>query len=152
MRDSYPVKATASGGRVQRTEAKYGCVYDHFNTVYEWENGVRGFSSCRQWNGCDGDVSDFAVGTKGVAALQQHWIKGEVSWRCKERGPSMYQNEHDALFAAIRRGEPIHNGDYMWRSTLMAIMGRMAAYTGKTIQWDQALASQEKLGPECYEW
>jgi predicted dehydrogenase len=153
MADQYPVKATASGGRVQRTDPKFGNVYDHFNTVYEWANGVKCFSSCRQWDGCDGDVNDYAIGTKGVAALQQHRIEGETPWRAaKERGPSMYQREHDALFASIRKGEPIHNGDYMWKSTLMAILGRMAAYTGKTIGWEQALGSQEKLGPETYAW
>lgn len=64
----------------------------------------------------------------------------------------MYQVEHDELFASIREGRPINNGDYMAHSTLLAIMGRMATYTGEQITWDQALQSQEDLTPEAYEW
>ncbi len=64
----------------------------------------------------------------------------------------MYQNEHDALFAAIRKGERIDNGDYMCDSTLMAIMGRLAAYTGQTVTREQVLASQLDLAPKSYEW
>jgi hypothetical protein len=64
----------------------------------------------------------------------------------------MFQTEHDELFASIRRGTPINNGDYMARSTLLAIMGRMAAYTGQQITWEMALNSQEDLSPARYEW
>jgi hypothetical protein len=64
----------------------------------------------------------------------------------------MYQTEHNELFAAIRKGEPINNGDYMTKSTLMAIMGRMSAYSGKTITWEQALNSKENLTPASYDW
>ena len=62
----------------------------------------------------------------------------------------MYQNEHNELFASIRKGEPINNGDYMTKSTLMAIMGRMATYTGQVITWEQALNSKEDLTPAQY--
>ena len=64
----------------------------------------------------------------------------------------MYQNEHNELFAAIRAGRTINNGDYMAKSTLMAIMGRMAAYTGQEITWEMALNSREDLSPARYEW
>ncbi len=148
MGDVYPLAATASGGRIQRTDPKYGNVYDHFSTVYEFPGGVKGFSSCRQWDGCTNDVSDFAIGTKGIAALQTHRIKGETKWRYEGEGGNMYDDEHVALFDAIRKGAPINNGEYMWKSTLMAILGRMSAYTGKRITWDEALASQERLGPK----
>lgn len=155
MGDVYPVKATSSGGRAQRTDPKYGNIYDHFNTVYEWENGLRCFSSCRQWESCSTDVSDWVFGTKGVANIQESLIRpagGEV-WKWKGSEPdNMYQNEHNALFGAIRKGEVINNGDYMCKSTMMAIMGRMAAYTGKTISWDDAWNSEERLGPATLAW
>ena len=64
----------------------------------------------------------------------------------------MYQLEHNALFASIRKGEPINNGEYMTRSTMLAILGRMAAYTGKRITWEEAMKSKEKLGPETLEF
>ena len=64
----------------------------------------------------------------------------------------MYQTEHDELFASIRAGKPINNGDYMAKSTLLAIMGRMAAYTGQEITWEMALNSKEDLSPPAYDW
>jgi predicted dehydrogenase len=153
MKDEYPVSCVASGGRANRTDPKYGNVYDHFNTVFEWKSGVRLFSSCRQWAGekpgdVSSDVSDFVFGTKGKANIQAHTIWGEQAWRWKDDGTpdDMYQNEHDALFAALRKGEVIDNGEYMCRSTLMATMGRMSAYTGQAVTAEQALQSTENLG------
>lgn len=164
MNDVYPVKATASGGRSKRTDPKYGNIYDHFNTVYEWEDGTVGFSSCRQMSGCSSDVSDHVYGTEGVAHIQSHTIEtGEGRWRYKmsaeeamhlRRGTvdDMYQNEHDALFWSIRAEEPINNGEYMCNSTMMAVIARMAAYTGQTIKWEDAWNSTEDLSPEAYTW
>lgn len=153
--DKYPLRVTASGGRAQRTDPKYGNIYDHFNSVYEYEGGVKVFSSCRQWNGASSDVSDHVFGTKGVAHLQSHHIEGENAWRHRDADgvqDDMYQNEHDELFAAIRKGAVIDNSDYMCKSTMMAIMARMAAYTGQTLTWEQAWNSQEDLSPASYEW
>jgi predicted dehydrogenase len=155
MGDVYPTKATASGGRVQRTDPKYGNIYDHFNTVYEWDNGVKAFSSCRQWESTSTDVSDHIFGTKGTAHIQEHRIelRDGDNWRHRGEGPDdMYQNEHNALFAAIRKGEPINNGDYMCNSTLMAIMGRISAYTGKTVKRDEVLNMDLDLQPATLEW
>jgi predicted dehydrogenase len=150
---SYPTKCVASGGRIQRTDEKWGNVYDHFNTTYEWEDGVKAFSSCRQISGAASDVSDWIYGTKGKANIQRHRIWGEEEWRYRGDGPDdMYQNEHNAMFAAIRSGETIQDGDYMCQSTLMAIMGRMAAYTGSVVTADAALNSTLDLSPPSYDW
>lgn len=154
MGDVPPAKATSSGGRVQRVEEKYGNIYDHFNTVYEWDNGVKGFSSCRQWASSSTDVSDHIIGTTGAAELQSHTItpRGGTAWKHeKQEDDNMYQNEHNALFQSIRSGGVIVN-DYMCTSTLVAIMGRMAAYTGKTLTWDQVLNSTLNLVPDTLEW
>lgn len=151
MNDEPPVKCTASGGRVQRTDPKYGNIYDHFNTVYEWANGVRCFSSCRQWESTSTDVSDWITGTKATAELQDHVIKGRdgATWKHEANGEdNMYQNEHNAFFASIRNGEPLNNGDYMCKSTLIANMARMSAYTGKSITWEQALNSKLDTFPK----
>jgi hypothetical protein len=64
----------------------------------------------------------------------------------------MHQLEHDAMYAALRRGDVINNGDYMAKSTMMAIIARMSAYTGKRLTWEQAMNSQEALVPESYDW
>ncbi|MDH3585209.1 MAG: gfo/Idh/MocA family oxidoreductase, partial [Phycisphaerae bacterium] len=65
---------------------------------------------------------------------------------------NMYQTEHNELFASIRAGKPLNNGDYMCKSTLMAIMGRMSAYTGQSITWEQALNSKLDLAPPQFAW
>lgn len=152
MQDVPPVKCTGVGGRQARTGAESGNVYDHFCVVYEWENGVKAFAACRQMDGCSNDVSDYVFGTKGVAHVFQHRIKGEKDWKFKGEGGDMYQLEHNELFASIRAGKPINNGDYMCKSSLMAIMGRQSAYTGKTVTWEQAMNSKESLMPEKLEW
>lgn len=151
MNNVYPDKAVSSGGRVQRTDEKYGNIYDHFNTVYEWDNGVKAFSSCRQWESCATDVSDYVWGTKGMANIQEHQItpRDGKKWRYRGEGPDdMYQNEHNALFKSIRDGAPINNGEYMCNSTLMAIMGRLAAYSGKVITRKELLESDLSIVPE----
>jgi len=150
MGDEYPVKCVGSGGRQVRTAEKWGNIYDHFNITFEWKNGVKAFASCRQMNGTSGDVSDHIYGTKGWCHVFGHRTtdhQGNVTWKYEGPRNSMYQTEHDELFRSIREGKPINNGDYMAKSTLMAVMGRMAAYTGQVVTFDQALNSQQRLGP-----
>jgi predicted dehydrogenase len=149
-RDVYPIAATSLGGRQKRTDAKFGTVFDHFATIYEWEDGTRGFSYCRQQDGCHRDVNEYVFGTEGRANVFQHTITGKNPWKFDDGGKprDMYQNEHDAMFAALHAGKRIDNGDYMCKSTLMALLGRMAAYTGKRVTWAEALASKEQLVPE----
>ena len=153
MRDEPPVKAWGLGGRQVRVQPEYGNIFDHHAVVYEYASGVKLFSFCRQQAGCSVDVSDYVLGTKGTADLMKHTIKsGDTSWRYRGEAPNMYQQEHDELFASIRSGNPINNGEYMSRSTMLAILGRMCTYTGQTITWDKVLASEEKLGPAEYQW
>ena len=155
MKDQYPVKAIGMGGRQVLTGPEYGQIYDHFSVVYEYAGGAKLFSNCRQQRGCKNDMSAHVLGTKGRALLSEH-RKGLVihtssDWYYDGPTNDMYQTEHDELFASIRSGKPINNGDYMARSTLLAIMGRMAAYTGKEITWEMALNSKEDLTPPKYD-
>lgn len=155
MNDVPPATISASGGRQVRTHEKYGNIYDHFNVVYEWDNGVKAFARCRHWNGCENDVNDYIVGTKGRADVMKHRIfdlDGNEIWKFEGEGGDMYQIEHDELFASIRGAHPINNGDYMCKSTMLAIAGRMAAYTGQKLTWDQVMNSEEDLTPAAYEW
>ena len=115
------------------------------------------FHYCRQQPGTATETTDYVMGTQGTASItggqRVHRITGKKPWS-KRTGPGddMYQNEHDALFASIRSGKPINDGEWMARSTLMAIMGRMATYTGQVITWEMALNSKEDLSPPKYEF
>jgi predicted dehydrogenase len=155
MKDEPPVRAEGTGGRQVRTDPLFGHIYDHHAVVYEYKNGVKMFHFCRQQGGhCHIGVSDFVMGTEGTCAVSKHTITGKHPWAYKEdrsKKDDMYQNEHNELFAAIRSGNPINNGDYMSYSTLLAIMGRMATYTGRIITWEQALNSKEVLSPPMKE-
>jgi predicted dehydrogenase len=156
MNGEYPVRATGLGGRQVRTGPEFGHIYDHFSVIYEYANGVKLFSNCRQMKGCKNDMSAHALGTKGRAVLSDAHpglgIQAASAWRYQGPANKMYETEHEVLFARIKSGKPVNNGDYMARSTLLAILGRMAAYTGQTITWDMALNSQENLSPPNYAW
>lgn len=151
MKDKPPARANGAGGRQVRTDAQFGHIFDHHSVCYEWDNGVKMFSYCRQQNGTQKDVNDYVMGTQGTASLMEHKITGKNPWKIgRDRGGDMYQNEHNELFASIRSGKPLNNGEYMCQSTLMAIMGRMATYTGQTITWEALLTSKEDLTPPSY--
>ncbi len=150
LHDVPPVAAFGIGGR-QCRPAERGDVYDHHAVVYEYPGGVHVHSYCRQIAGCNPDVTDIIVGTKGRAILPDKLvIEGENPWRYRGPKPSMYDVEHQELFAAIRSGNTINNGDYVAKSTMLAILGRMVDYTGQRLTWDQAINSQQKLAPASY--
>lgn len=156
LQDRYPKQCFGLGGRQARTGPEYGHIYDHHAVCYEFEGGERCFSFCRQQAGAAPDTSQLVYCQNGIANLSRHTTTGEGTWRySRARGGASdlpYQQEHDALFASIRSGTPINNGEYMIKSTLMAIMGRMATYTGQAITWDQAWNSEEDLTPPAYEF
>lgn len=153
MKDEPPVSCVAVGGR--QIPAHGGNIYDHFEVNYLYPNNVRAFVGCRQIEGCYNENSDYILGSKGACTIGRGplpRITGEKTWTFEGQKNDMYQAEHDALFAAIRRGQPINDGKRMATSTLLAIMGRMAAYTGQQITWEQALNSQEAVFPENVKW
>jgi predicted dehydrogenase len=157
MKGQYPVKAVGMGGRQVLTGTEYGQIYDHFSVVYEYPDGAKIISNCRQQPRCKNDISAEALGTLGRAEISERrnglriQAKGG-DWAYSGARNPMYQTEHDELFASIRAGNPLNNGDYMARSTLLAIMGRMAAYTGQEITWEMALNSKEDLSPARFAW
>jgi myo-inositol 2-dehydrogenase/D-chiro-inositol 1-dehydrogenase len=155
MKDEPPLKAVAVGGR--QTPNHEGNIFDHMFVVYEFANDVRAFVGQRQVGNTYSENSDYLMGSAGIAKIpgwQAPYIKAKENWRYRETvaKTDMYQNEHDALFASIRSGNPINDGQWMTQSTLMGIMGRMAAYTGTEVTWDQALNSRDKLVPDEIDW
>lgn len=152
--NGYPTKAIGMGGRQVRTDAMYGNIYDHHSVTYEYENGTRIFSNTRQQAGCRNDSAAYARGSAGSAHVSERRlaITTESTWEFKDKVKNMYQVEHDELFAGIRQGQPLNNGEYMAKSTLLAIMGRMATYTGQEVTWEQAMNSKQDLSPKQYAW
>lgn len=153
FRDQPPVSCVAVGGR--QIPAHGGNIFDHFEVNYLYPNNVRAFLGCRQIPGCYNENADYILGTKGSATIGRGplpKIEGATPWSFEGQKNDMYQAEHDVLFASIRQGKPVNDGERMATSTLLALMGRMAAYTGQQITWDQALNSQEKVFPDNLTW
>jgi len=150
--DKSPTKAFGIGGRQQRTDPKFGHVFDHHVVFYEYENGVPVYFTCRQQDNCATRVDEVVLGTKGKARILDNSIEGENPWRYRGPKESMYRLEQEALMRSIRDGSPLNNGQYMTNSTMIAIMGRMCTYTGKELTWQQVQESQQHLGPEEYKW
>ncbi len=149
MKDVNPLSAVATGGR--QIPSAGGNIYDHFHVAYEYDNNVICHLASRQITGCYNENSDFIRGTKGAMIIgkgDMPYMEGEDRWRFRGKEKNMYQVEHDELFAAIRKGEALNDGDWMIHSTMVGLMGRMAAYTGKKVTWDDFLKSDHDLAPE----
>lgn len=152
MKDVPPTNCTAVGGR--QIPAHGGNIFDHMEVNYEWEDGTRGFLAQRQIPGCHNENFLTVIGSKGTALVNSRGVSivGENQWRYQGEKPNMYQVEHNELFTSIRAGKPINDGDRMAKTTLMAIMGRSAAYTGEQISWEMAMGSRQVLVPEIKDW
>ena len=148
MRDVPPLWAVGNGGRTIPNNE--GNIYDHMDVTYEYAGGVKGFLGQRQITGCFSETNDYIWGSKnqGIIDGRGPMILGDSPWRYEGKGGNMYQLEHVALFEAIRAGRMLNDGDRMATSTLMGIMGRMAAYTGQKVTWEQALNANDNLVPE----
>ncbi|MCU0916887.1 MAG: Gfo/Idh/MocA family oxidoreductase [Planctomycetes bacterium] len=136
MHNQVPVKCHGLGGRSSMTDPIYGDVFDHHSVVYQFANGVRIYAFCRTTTGCYNESSSVIFGSKGKADITASRITGENPWRWTGKCDP-YQREHNLLFAAIRSGSPINNGDYMIPSTLTGIMGQISCYTGKEVTMEQ---------------
>jgi predicted dehydrogenase len=150
--DAHPISAYGMGGRQVRTDAAYGNIFDHFAIEYTYPNGAKVLSMCRQIDGTDSRVSEYVVGAKGKSDPSNS-IRGEKSYKFerdkKALGP--YQQEHKDLVESIRKGEPLNEAQRIAETSLTAIMGRMSAYTGKEITWEQAMESKLNLVPSKLE-
>lgn len=158
MGDRLPARVNCLGGRAARTGEESGDVFDHFAAIYEYDDGTRAFHTTRQIDSCPSDNTDYVYGTKGRCTING-WApiyeirnrKNEVEWKgngTPEEASQMYQFEHNELFKSIREGKPINDGERSANSCMMAIMARMAAYTGQTVTWDQALNAEDKMVPD----
>ena len=146
-----PERAVAVGGRLVRSDPKFGNIYDHFAVDYEYEGGVHVTSMCRQIDGCANHVGAYFRGTKGEADPYRHVITGTDPWTYpgKTSIGDAYRQEHTDLIASVRAGAPLNETEAVCDSTLTAILGREAAYTGQQVTWDEMTNSDLSLVPEA---
>jgi predicted dehydrogenase len=135
-----PLRVMGMGGRQARTGPEFGNIFDHFAVEYEYPNGVRVMSMCRQTEGAAERVEERLVGTKGIA-FGYGEIAGASPWKFEGEETNPYVQEHTDLIASIRGGKPLNEGRRVAESTMCAIIGRMSAYTGRAINWDWAMNS-----------
>ncbi len=151
-----PVEAQGMGGRQVRTGKEWGQIFDHHSVEYTYADGTKMRSECRQIPGCWSSQSEHAAGIKGTVDLQGGkttiHVAGQAAQSIKNTGASPYQIEHDVLFDAIRNNKPYNMVELGAMSTMTAILGRMATYSGKVVTWDEALNSQLSLAPERIAW
>jgi predicted dehydrogenase len=153
---AHPARCVGMGGRQVRTGPEFGHIFDHFAVDYEYPNNVKVMSMCRQIEGCVGNVSENVTGTKGTWSSRDtpgdptfYRVRGENAWTFNRSGDNQpYQQEHVALISAIRENRRINNLRYVAESTLTAIMGRTACYTGRQVTWEDALNSPATLMPQ----
>lgn len=157
FKGAYPVKAQGMGGREVRTGKDYGEIFDHHYVEFHYADGSILNSQCRHQPKTMSKVDELLIGTKGkifagAANIVDH--KGRVLYqfdRKTENNP--YQTEHDELFEAIAKGQyKFENAEYGAKSTMTAILGRMATYSGQVIDWDKALNSGLDLQPKQYDF
>ena len=159
MGDKPPVRAEGTGGRMRRVT---GDMYDFFSVEYLYEEGLRSHCTVRQISGCDYQMITMLYGTKGYTNCDNKIfnLDGTVAWEYPYpkpgdadqswKVPDPFIQEHIRLVTAIRTGKPVNDTEQHVLSTLMAIMGRESAYTGKFITWDKIMASTQKLGPDTF--
>jgi myo-inositol 2-dehydrogenase / D-chiro-inositol 1-dehydrogenase len=157
---AHPVKAVGMGSRLRRVT---GNQYDNFSIDFTFENGMHFHSMCRQINGCVNNVSERIQGSKGSTNCQNSILDlaGTEVWKYqypmdKEGKPTSrvsvdpYVQEHIDLVTAIRTNQPINEAENTAISTMVAIMGRVSAYTGKETTWEEMMNSDLKLGPATF--
>jgi len=154
VKGSYPIRANGMGGRQVRVDKKYGEIYDHHYVEYDFADGSKMYSQCRHIPNTWNSVSEHVHGSKGTCDISGYRISvpGSDDWKYRGKNPDPYQVEHDDLFAAIRTGATYNEADNGAMSTMTAILGRMATYSGKVIEMEAALASNLSLMPKEFTW
>ena len=157
FKNGYPVKAQGMGGRQVRKGKDHGEIFDHHYVEFTYADGTVMNSQCRHIPGTMSRVDEMLVGTKGVikcdaASISDH--KGKELYRYDKKGENNpYQTEHDELFEAISKGKYVFaDAENGAKSTMTAIMGRMATYSGQIIEWDKAIQSGLSIMPEKFDF
>ena len=157
--DEHPISAQGMGGREVRKGIDHGEIFDHHYVEFKYPSGAVIHSQCRHQPGTLRKVNEVLVGTKGVINLRNGGVvtindhNGNLLHKYDPKNDiSPYQIEHNKLFKSIRSGGQIDDTEYGAKATMTAIMGRMATYSGKLIEWESAMNADEKLVPDNLSW
>ena len=154
--NDHPKTAQGQGGRLLRRGEDHGQIFDHHFVEFTYANGHKMFSQCRHMPQCSKNVSEHVVGTKGYATISNGTIyspDGTQIFKCDE-GPGQrlgHQQEHDDLFANLAQGILPNETEYGAKSTMTAIFGRLATYSGLELEWDDAINSNVTLAEDLDE-
>jgi len=148
---AWPVKAQGFGGRCY---PQSGNLFDHYAVEYTFADGTKLFAWTRGMNGCWGEYSDYAHGTKGSAVLMtnlaqpspkiyktQDMSKDNLVWRYEGNDVNPYHEEWRVLLAAVRENKPHNEARRAAEANFAGLLGRMAAHSGAYVTWDEALKS-----------
>ena len=147
------------GGREIRKDKKFGEIFDHHYVEFKYKSGAIVSSQCRHQPNTHRQVNETIIGTKGVleisgngnAIIKNH--NGDTLFQYNQRGDeSPYQIEHNELFKSIRNGGYINDGENGAKATLTSVMGRMATYTGKVVEWEEAMNADDNMIPKDLSW
>lgn len=150
LKGIHPVTAQGQGGRQFRLDTQNGDVFDHHFVEFAFDDSTRMFAQTRQISGCWNQQATYAHGTDGYADIKRARIEGVAKWRFRAPNPNPYQVELDVLMGAIRNDKPHNETEYGAISTMTAILGRMASYSGQMVRWEQAINSNVSLAPQRY--
>ncbi|HIF30125.1 MAG: Gfo/Idh/MocA family oxidoreductase [Pirellulaceae bacterium] len=150
LKNGFPVQANGMGGREVRNGIDHGEIFDHHFVEYTYADGSKLFSQCRHIKGCWNSVSEHASGSNGHTNISGGLIynkAGEMIFKANKKGDQNqgHQQEHHDFFALLRKGELPMEAEYGAKSSMTAVLGRMATYSGKTIKWEDAINSETKL-------
>ncbi|NND96650.1 MAG: Gfo/Idh/MocA family oxidoreductase [Pirellulaceae bacterium] len=160
VKGDHPISAVGMGGRQVRTDKRFGNIYDHHAVVYEYEDGTKMQSYCRQMRGCKNLVAEEIDCSTGRAELGTGRCsltnRGQVIWQTPRKRPqgyiSPYQVEWNALIDSILNNRAHNEVEYGATSTMTAILGRLATYSGQEISWEDAYKSEKVLTTDAESW
>lgn len=161
VKQGHPASAVGLGGRQVRTDKRFGNIFDHHAVVYTYDDGTKMHSYCRQMRGCKNLIAEQIDGSEGTAelgttrcSLTSH--SGKTIWASPRRRPddyvSPYQVEWNVLVDAILNDRPHHEVEYAAVSTMTAVLGRLATYSGQEIAWDEAYEKQKSITTDAENW
>jgi predicted dehydrogenase len=153
IKGGHPERARGTGGRQERLGPDHGEIFDHFQVEYTYADGTRLLSNCSQLKAGDNRLGEKITGTQGTALPSSGTIEGQTVWKHNAAGdPNPYVAEHVALLNAVRNSAPFNETEEGATSSMIAILGRMAAYEGREITWNEAVKSNETYAPDRYAW